>query len=222
MAIQLLEMSIRDNSTPYRSIFRSLGLATPAALHNLFRTVNGNVRRAFYADNPKHEDDLTAGFPVEAMYEGDGKPHQLQLGKLIVGDDTIAAYDTGYNVWVAVQDADDIVIVYNVGGLFLDLIDEMRLRFSAAVAPRGNTTVGNARVGCISSLASLLGLGYIVAPGIDGMVAVSNHQGTTVCLDVVKLSNLIQNLLTDREIATNPERVFGILRSMGSNNEVIA
>ncbi len=218
MTITLIESSIKDNSTPYRDIFRSLGLGTPAALHHLFTVVNGNLRREQLKDNPD-ADPVLAGFPVEALYEGDEAPNTLPLGRLILGDDTIAAYDTGYNVWIAFKDAPDFIIVYNVGGLFLDLIDEFRVKMARTVAPTGNTTFGMARAGCMVSLASLLGMGYTVAPSPEGDITISNRTGTTVSLDVQKLSNLLANLFQwDRGNATDPERVFEILRKFSSSN----
>lgn len=201
-----------DKSTPYADILRTLGLGTPEALYHLFLAVQDNLKRV--------EAD---GFDVEAMYEGEAPANELPLGVLIVGDEDIAAFDVGYNVLVAVREEKNLTTVYNVRSLFLDLLDEMRLRFAAVVAPTGTTTFEKAQAGCISSLAALLGIGYTVAPGPiwedTVTVRVANRLGATVVLEVRRLSAIIQALLKgSREKVISPEIVFGILQAMGSNS----
>lgn len=207
--MKLLEVGIKDNSTPYRDILRSMGLGTPAALEHLFRTVQDNLRRA-----EQH-------FDLEALYEGEAPANELPLGVLILGDATCAAFDVGYNVLIAVRE-DQHTAVYNVRGLFLDLVDEMRMRFALAVAPTGTTTVRKAQAGCISALASLLGLGYSVAAGPvwedEVTVRISNRLGHTVLVGVQPLSGMLQTMLHgDREKVINPEHVFGVLMAMGTS-----
>jgi len=210
--MKVLDTWIEDKSTPYRDILRTLGLGTPEALHHLFLTVNDNLKRA-----------EAGGFDVEAMYEGEAPANELPLGVLILGDEDVAAFDVGYNVLLAVREEKNLTTVYNVRSLFLDLLDEMRLRFAAVVAPTGTTTFGKAQAGCISSLAALLGLGYTVAPGPvwedTVTVRVTNRLGATVVLEVQPLSAMIQTLLNgSREKVINPEIVFAVLQAMGSNS----
>jgi hypothetical protein len=209
--MKVLDTWIDDKSTPYRDILRTLGLGTTEALYHLFLTVNDNLKRA------------GMGFDVEAMYEGEAPANELPLGVLIVGDEDVAAFDVGYNVLLAVREEKSLTTVYNVRSLFLDLLDEMRLRFAAVVAPTGTTTFGKAQAGCISSLAALLGLGYTVAPGPvwedNVTVRVTNRLGATVVIEVQPLSAMIQTLLNgSREKVISPEIVFGILQAMGSNS----
>ena len=209
--MKVLDTWIDDKSTPYQDILRTLGLGTPEALYHLFLTVNDNLKHA------------EMGFDVEAMYEGEAPANELPLGVLIVGDEDIAAFDVGYNVLLAVREEKNLTTVYNVRSLFLDLLDEMRLRFAAVVAPTGTTTFGKAQAGCISSLAALLGLGYTVAPGPvwedNVTVRVTNRLGATVVLEVQPLSAMIQTLLNgSREKVINPEIVFAVLQAMGSNS----
>lgn len=210
--MKVLDTWIDDKSTPYRDILRTLGLGTPEALHHLFLTVQDNLRRV--------EAD---GFDIEAMYEGEAPANELPLGVLILGDEDVAAFDVGYNVLIAVREEKNLTTVYNVRSLFLDLLDEMRLRFAAAVAPTGNTTFGKAQAGCITSLAALLGIGYTVAPGPvwedTVTVRVTNRLGTTVVLEVQPLSAIIQALLKgSRATVVTPEIVFAVLQAKGSNS----
>jgi hypothetical protein len=209
--MKLLEVGIKDKSTPYRDILRSLGLGTPAAIEHLFRTVQDNLRKA-----------ETEPFEVEAMYEGEAPADELPLGVLILGDKQCAAFDVGYNVLLALRE-DNLTVVYNVRGLFLDLVDEMRMRFALATAPTGTTTFRKAQAGCISALASLLGLGYSVAAGPvwedEVTVRVSNRLGTTVVVGVQPLSGMLQTMLHgNRENVTNPEHVFGVIAAMATSH----
>jgi len=225
-------VGVYDNSTVYRRLFKSLGLGTPAALFSFFQTTQGNMRRAYYRNNPKTEvppveageppdryapmDDFHAGFEIEMMEEdpeGDINPSMLGIGKLIVGDESIAAYDDGYNVLVAVRE-DSVIVVYNIRDLILIALDELRLQFSRAVAPPAGkeVTIGVAKSGCISALAALLGLGYYITPGVaDGevMITVQNRIGTAVSLTVQHMSGLIQAMLeSDPARAADPEWIF--------------
>lgn len=224
---------IHDQSTLYRRMFKSLGLGTSSALFHFWTALQSNARRRNSDrlefrppdDLPNastEQDDLHLGFEVEIIEEdpdGEINPCHLDCGKLILGDEQIAAYDNdGLNVWIAVRE-EQCLVVYNIRDLIATyLCDELRLQFAKAVAvPVGTkTTMLAAQAGTQSSLAALLGLGYIITPGKhleETYITVMSRKGVTASLPVQHMTGLVGTLMkSDPNRLANPEWVFEQIR----------
>ncbi len=228
-------VGVVDQSTLYRRMFKSLGLGTTSALYHFWQAIQSSARRQnsengkfkvpedlpqFGATAP--EDDLHRGFEVEVIEEDpDGEINlcALNLGKLILGDQSIAAFDSdGMNVLIAVRE-DSCVVVYNIRDLIaIYLCSEMRLQFANAVAvPVGNkTTLANAQAGTQSALAALLGLGYMIIPGSvhgETYITVTSRAGVTASLTVQHMTGLVGTLMkSDPYYLADPEWVFAQIK----------
>ena len=231
-------VSVQNESTLYRRIFKSLGLGTSSALYHFWLAVQSNVRRMNENrglppqkcdDLPNPDltvDDQNRGFDVEMIEEdpdGEINPCFLGCGVLILGDNSIAAYDAdGTNVLIAVRE-DSCVVVYNARELFATyLCDELRLQFARAIAvPTGvETSVRAAQAGSQSALAALLGLGYMITPGNikgESYISATSRAGRTVSLTVQHMAGLLNNILTaPPSRLSDPEWVFDQIRKQAS------
>lgn len=220
---------VHDQSSLYRRMFKSLGLGTSSALFHFWSALQSNARRRNSdqgefvppEDLPNastEQDDLHRGFEVEMIEEDPDQeihPCFLDCGKLILGDEQIAAYDNdGYNVWIAVRE-EACIVVYNIRDLIaVYLCDELRLQFAKAVAvPVGaKTTMQAAQAGTQSALAALLGLGYIITPGKhleEVYISITGRNGLTASLPVQHMTGLVGTLMkSDPSRLANPEWVF--------------
>lgn len=227
-------VGIKDFSTPYRRIFKTIGLGTPGALFSFFATVQTNTKRMKREELSKLNKEIQEAVPrlegappsviegedpnagldiVEVVedIEGEVSPKDLDQGKLIIGDDTIAAYDAGFNVHVAVREG-EFITVYNMQDIFLTAVDDLRLQFAHIVTPKGKTDFKSAKAGTLSALRALLGFGYRISAGLhngDLAVRVGNTIGTEAVLPLNNIVGLLLNMYeVDPSMVADPEWVF--------------